>query len=110
VSASEPSESSTHPKALFPYLVLRVSIPVLNMYLSQTYSSDDCEDCDDCDDCDEDESLKAITNCIMRYIMRCIMRLYGREEVFNMSLVSVKMVENQAAPVSSTIRTRKNQS
>jgi hypothetical protein len=68
-----PSELSTHPKALFPYPPLRVSfqisnsisivisnsnsisipIPILNMYLSQTYSSDDC---------DEEKSLKTNTN------------------------------------------------
>jgi hypothetical protein len=44
---SEPSESSdlsNLPKTLFPYPVLRVSIPILNMYLSQTYSSDNCDD------------------------------------------------------------------
>jgi hypothetical protein len=31
VPVSEPSKSSTHPKALFPYPVLPVSIPILNM-------------------------------------------------------------------------------
>jgi hypothetical protein len=41
---SESSEPSAHPKALFPYLVSRVSIPVLNMYLRQTYSSLDCDE------------------------------------------------------------------
>jgi hypothetical protein len=32
-----------------------------------------------------------------------------REEVFNMSLVSVKMAENRVVSVSSTIRTRQHQ-
>jgi hypothetical protein len=43
---SESSEPSNHSKALFPYSVLRVSIPILNMYLSETYSSDDYDDFD----------------------------------------------------------------
>jgi hypothetical protein len=48
---------------LFPYPVWQVSIPVLNMYLRQTYSNDGC---------DEDESLKTIMNCMRRCIKRCI--------------------------------------
>jgi hypothetical protein len=32
--SSDSSEPSNHPKALFPYPVIRVSIPILNMYLS----------------------------------------------------------------------------
>jgi hypothetical protein len=60
---SEPSEPSAHQKALFQYIVLQVSIPVMNMYLNQTYSSDDC---------DEDENLETITNCIRRCIWICI--------------------------------------
>jgi hypothetical protein len=84
---SKPSEPSTHPKALFPYPVLRYSISSLNIYLSQAYSSDDV---------DEEENLKTITNCIRRLIRLILKRVCEREEVFNMSLVLVKMTENQA--------------
>jgi hypothetical protein len=59
------SELSTHPKPLFPYLGLRVSITILNMYLSQTYSSDDC---------DEEESLRAN----MDWIRICIRLMLKR--------------------------------
>jgi hypothetical protein len=69
---SESSEPSAHPKALFPYPVSRVSIPVLNMYLRQTYSSLDC---------DEDESLKTIMKCIKRCIMLMLKRLCRRDYV-----------------------------
>jgi hypothetical protein len=64
--SSKPSKPSAHPKALFQYPVSRVSIPVLNMYLSQIYSSLDC---------DEDESLKTITKCIKRCIVLMLKRL-----------------------------------
>jgi hypothetical protein len=70
---SEHSEHSIHPKALSPYPVLRVSIPILNMYLSRTYSSDDYNDYDDCD---EEESLKANTNLIRIWIRLMLKRLY----------------------------------
>jgi hypothetical protein len=71
--SSEPSESSTHPKALFPYFVSRISISILNMYLSPTYSSDYYDENERRKTKDErrktkDESLKAIIN----YIRRCI--------------------------------------
>jgi hypothetical protein len=36
-------------------------------------------------------------------------RVCGREEVFNMPLVSVKMAENRVVSVSSTMRTRQHQ-
>jgi hypothetical protein len=98
---SKHSKPSTHPKPLFQYPVSRVSIPVLNMYLSQTYSSDDC---------DENESLKIIMNSIRRCIRLMLKRLCGREEKSNMSLVSVKMTENRAAPIQPTTRTRQHQS
>jgi hypothetical protein len=63
---SEPSEPSNYPKELFLYSVLRVSIPILNMYLSQTYSTDDC---------DEEESLKTNTKCIRICIRLMLKRL-----------------------------------
>jgi hypothetical protein len=86
------------------------------MYLSQTYSSDDC------DDYDENKSLKTIGNCIRRCIRLMLMlmlmlmlkRLCEREKVFNKSLVSIKIatkiVDNRVAPVPSTTKTRQHQS
>jgi hypothetical protein len=58
------------------------------MYISQTYSSDDC------DDYDEEKSLKTIPNCVRKCIRLMLKRLCGREEVLNKSLVSVKIAEN----------------
>jgi hypothetical protein len=37
-------------------------------------------------------------------------RLCGREEMFNISLVSIKMVDNRVVRVASTTRTRKHRS
>jgi hypothetical protein len=51
------------------------------MYLSQTYSSDDC---DDCNDFDEEESLKANMNwiriCIRLMFKRLCLRDYVEEK------------------------------
>jgi hypothetical protein len=77
--SSESSEPSAYPKALLSYSVSRISIPVLNIYLRQTYSSLDCDE-------DErrktkDESLKTITKCIKRCIMLMLKRLCRRDYV-----------------------------